>query len=148
MANNYTEATMIPSVHLTEKQEKLLRCYGASCEPDGPEDKLRYVYWEDHFTEEPDENDMDDAIAEGDLEEGTKMPDIQHFLRDILLNPENQDVEALDVEGCWRCDKLRPGEFGGLGLLVTRKEYAYISTGMLKLQKGKIVPDKVVIRPF
>jgi len=148
MANNYTEVTMTPSVFLTKKQEKLLRCYGADCEPSGPEDKLRYVFWEDHFTEDPDEMDLDEAIADGDLEEGAKMPLIQDFLRDILLNPENKDVEALDVEGCSRCDKLRSGEFGGFALMVTRKEYAYINTGMLNLKKGKIVPEKILVQPF
>lgn len=139
---------MTPAVHLTERQEKLLGCYGASCEPAGPEDKLRYVFWEDHFSEEPDEMDLDDAIAEGDIEEGTKLPPIAHFLRDILMNPENKDVESLDVEGCWRCDKLRPGEFGGFMLLVTRSEYASASSSALEIQKGKIVPRKIVVHRF
>lgn len=148
MANNYTEVTMTPAVHLTEKQESLFRCYGASCEGSGPDDKLRYVFWDDHFNEAPDEMDLEEAIEEGHLEEGAEMPTIEHFLRDILMNPENKDVESLEVEGCWRCEKLRPGEFGGFMLLVTRNEYASVSTAALEIRNGKIVPRKTVVHRF
>lgn len=148
MANNYTEATMQPSVYLTPYQELLLSCYGAACENDGPDETLRYIFWESYFNDTPDEYDMDDAIAEGVLEEGTKLPSIEYFLREVLLNPENKDIDHLDVQGCHRCDKLRPGEFGGFSLVVTRNEYAWINSNMIHVADGKIVPPAVVVNRF
>lgn len=148
MANNYTEATLQPTVYLTERQEALLSCYGAGCEPDGPGDKLRYVFWESYFNDTPDDYDMDEAIADGILEEGAKLPSIEYFLREVLLNPENRDIEHLDVQGCHRCDKLRPGEFGGFSLVVTRNEYAWINSSMIHVADGKISPPNIVINRF
>jgi len=61
----------------------------------------------------------------------------------------NQSLEALNVEGCHRCDKMRSGEFGGFALMVTRKEYAWCNTGMLRQGKGgKIVPNQIKVLAF
>lgn len=149
MANNYTEATLTPQVFLTPKQVAMLPCYGASYQL--YEKDLHYIYWETCLNEEPDEDDVERALdrdEEGLLGKAFQAPPLAHFLHEILMNPENEGI-ILTVEGCHRCDKMRPGEFGGFALMVTRKEYAWINTGMLQTGKGgKIVPQPVKVVAF
>lgn len=150
MANNYTEATMTPPVFLTPQQRAVLPCYGARSAPwqkEKPGSELHYVYWESTFIEDPDEDDFG-VIDAREAGFSGKISSLPYFLRDILLNQENEGL-VITVEGCHRCDKMRPGEFGGFALMVTRKEYAWVNTGMLRTGKGgKIVPEPIKVLAF
>ena len=142
---------MLPYVHLTERQRGLLECYGASTEQESS--GKHYVFWTDFMTETLDESDLEGFIEDGlldadQLKQGKVPLTLHQLLREILLNPENQEVEALDIAGCYRCDKLRPGEFGGFAIKITRQEYASVSTPMLELRKGKIIARPVTIHRF
>lgn len=46
---------------------------------------------------------------------------IHHWMQQGLV-----DGQFVSIEGCWRCDKLRPGEFGGYAYFITPKEVRLI----------------------
>lgn len=141
MANNYTEATMSPHVFLTPKQKAMFKFYGATCSP--KEGGFHYVYWESYFCEQPDEYDLHGELDEENLDD-VEFPKIEIFLREVLSNQENSNIVAISVQGCDRCDKMRSGEFGGFALLVTRREYAWVTTDILQVDSsGKIVPNSI-----
>lgn len=138
VADNFTQATLTPPVRLTDELVVVLEITGASLQACA--DGTWYAYWEDGIIE-PDEEDADAwdlpetwAAAEAAAfrhKWGTQGP--HDILRAILA--VNPDIELLTLEGAHTCSKMRPGEFGGFGLYVTRRQFASIITGDVILRE-------------
>ena len=151
MANNYTQATLVPEVRLDAVLSALLRATGATIEP-GDAEGESYVYWEESFEEIVDPERLadyldEDAFAEGwDAEPQEKLierwadREMAEILRAVLeLNP---GIEFLHLEGAHMCSKMRAGEFGGFGLWVTRQQYVWINSGgSIQVKDGRLEPQ-------
>lgn len=168
MANNYTQATMVPTeVFLTPAQEAYLRATGARFDHDEAPAPLHqladaanetptavrrsYVYWEENFDECVDPETLEDELSDAGYESefGRYVNlSIEDFFRHVLRQPENADLGYLRVEGTFSCSKMRPGEFGGFVLTVTRDEYCWCSTHMVQVEDGKIRPLQVEVHKF
>lgn len=140
MANNYFQATMTPSIPLTETQYLALAmdCYGVDEEDTErePEDWERLQQkWIDTFSLEAYENSMpilsgiekDDndtyyIYFENGLEDG-----VLDVLEDILCTLPDR-YEYFQIEGAATCSKMRPGEFGGFAVHITRGNIRAFST--------------------
>jgi hypothetical protein len=136
MSDNYEQATLTPSVKLTDDLRGGLAATCASFEEEG--DGLTYVYWEDGPI------DIDNTWADVDPEvlERWSGHDLADILRAVLA--ENSDIGLLTMEGASTCSKLRPGEFGGYALYVTRKQYAWVHTGQVHLEDGTLVSRNTI----
>ena len=141
MANNYYQATMTPdSIHLSEMHQVFLGMTGANCEKES--DGRFYVTWGECLNEDIDDFEIIDALNEGTITEEQAdfigKTDFNSMLRHILYR--NPKVTHILVEGAWTCDRMKPGQFGGSAIMVTRTEYADISTGSVDYDKetGKI----------
>ncbi len=148
MANNYERATVqpyIPDRLVTPLEEELLRGFGFGNEPVNGE--KTYFFAEDSTCDEFFGYSIDPKLLKDDpspiakrlrdyyKKEGIKVdgeaevqlpsdlmswPDI---FQTILRKPENKGKDAIDeivVMAGYYCDKLRPGEFGGWVLRVTK----------------------------
>ena len=138
MADNYTQATLTPDVQLTEELRAVLEATGATLEPAGG--GQWYVYWEDGFSEldehAPDIPHDPDTAAATAFRERWHGKDMAGVLRAVL--DSNPGIEMLVIEGAYRCSKMRPGEFGGFGIYVTRKESAFISSQDIEMRDGQL----------
>jgi hypothetical protein len=140
MANNYTQATLTPSVRLTDELRTALEITLASLEPD--DNGTWSVCWDQGIGQLADADAQDlpqswdaDRVAAFQAKwSGKDLPDI---LRAILA--ENVAVELLTVEGAHTCSKMRAGQFGGFGLYVTRHQFAFVSSTDALLQDGRLV---------
>jgi len=172
MANNYSQATMEPTcVYLSDEQIAYLSASGAAFDPNEAEksaleqlaeattDKkpLRgyYVYWEEWYQEYIEEEDLEDRLVDDYSAEQIKeiwahYKDLsfEGILREVLMNPENKDIDYIAIEGANTCSKLRPGNFGGFVTVVTRQEYFGLGTGAWDIKDGRIVPRQVAVHQF
>lgn len=140
MANNCTQATLTPSVRLTDELRTALEVTGASLEPD--DDGTWYAYWDEGIAELTDAGARDlpqswSAEETAAFQDRWSNKELADVLRAILA--ENADVEVLTVEGACTCSKMRPGEFGGFGLYVTREQFAAVSSADVLIQDGRLV---------
>jgi hypothetical protein len=140
MANNYTQATLTPSVRLTDELRTALEITCASLEPD--HDGTWYAHWDEGIGDLADADtwnlpqswSTEEAAAFQDKWSDKDLPDI---LRAILA--ENAGVELLTVEGAYTCSKMRAGQFGGFGLYATREQFAAISSAGVLIRDGRLV---------
>jgi hypothetical protein len=151
MANNYTESTLEPSnLTLSLPLVRALKAHGASTEggsEDNALDQLArgdrnrhnvYVFfengWADYEDGYSDELPMTGLSDEEQVEvkrlAKLDAPDL--FREILLLNPK---VEAVELHESFRCDKMRPGEFGGQALYVTRTHFLYVGDHSAKVNK-------------
>lgn len=108
MANNYTQATVtpyLPRAAFTDKQLEALAEQGFTYEQDGDE---LYFYLEDGLCESED----------------SYYYIFQKVCRDL-------DIPEVVIEGAFTCDKLRPGEFGGFIIRITKDNIQEGGTGSL-----------------
>ena len=140
MANNNTQATLTPSVRLTDELRTALEITCASLEPNG--DGTWYAYWDERIGElaAADARDLPQSWSAEEaaaFQDKWSNKDLADILRAILA--ENADIELLTVEGAYTCSKMRAGEFGGFGLYVTREQFAAISSADVLIQDGRLV---------
>ena len=145
MANNYFSGTMSPdSLKLTEMHKVFLEASEAGIEGGS------YVYWEESLSESADEWEysLKEAIKEERItsdEAGfISNSSFEEMLRHILAhNPEHK---FLKIEFAHYCSKMRPDNFGGISLLVTKDQYCWHGTGNTEVDSsGKIVVNKRIV---
>ena len=138
MADNYTQATLTPDVLLTDELRAVLELTGATLEP--ADDGKWYAYWEDGISELDDQAwDMrqhPDAAEAADFRERWHGKDISDVLRAVLDG--NPGTGLLVIEGAYGCSKMRPGQFGGFGIYVTREQFAFTGSQDIAIQDGRL----------
>jgi len=150
MANNYSQFTMSPdSLYLSEMHQAYLDMTGAGLEKES--DGRFYVYWETCLDEDIEDDQIEDALLEGDIN-----PEQADFLRkngfmDMMRHilHYNTKVTHLEIQGAWTCSKMRPGEFGGGIYVISRTEHLWLGTGSAgyNSETGKIEVNYTV-HPF
>ena len=129
MANNYHQATVSPDLPASLfKAEELcsldLAC-GLSCERDG---ENLYFFAEECFCEQG-----EDADGFG--------IDCLTFLQEKLRQLDPAIYPHIAIHGAATCSKMRPDEFGGFAIFITRDEIRSISTWeWLEEQKRSATP--------
>ena len=144
MADNYYQTTMEPAeLTLTPAMVLALRAHGASLEGGEDDNALiqvvrgdrnrhdTYVFFEEGWRdlEDGEDTDFEDQIKglnEEEKAEYTRLIKLneEDFYREVLL--VNPNVVAIEVKSAAYCSKMRPGEFGGHGIYVTRTHYLHI----------------------
>ena len=144
MANNYHPATMSPTnLRLSEMHQVFLEAVCADLDENS--DGTFYVYWSEGFSDNaPDDYDLKEAVSQkritsdeaGFLANSTFYEMLRHIL---IQNPEHSHIR---IEGAYYCTKMRPDEFGGQAMVVTRTHYAWMGTTDLHVgEDGKIKAD-------
>jgi hypothetical protein len=140
MADDYTQATLTPSVRLTDELRTALKITCASLQPD--DNGTWYAHWDEGIGD-PADTDAEDLPQSWSEEEAQAFLDKWHGrdLADILraILAENAGVELLRLEGAYTCSKMRRGEFGGFGIYVTRQQYATVSSADVLIRDGRLV---------
>jgi hypothetical protein len=151
MANNYYQSTVEPSeLTLTPALVMALKAHDASIEGgdnDTALDQLArgdrnqhdvYVFfengWSDGDKEGFEENLKVSGLSEEEQVEAKRLASLpeEDLYREILLvSPE---VAAIEVKTAIYCSKMRPGEFGGHGLYVTRTHYLHIGDHSARIE--------------
>lgn len=163
MANNYTQTTVEPSnLTLTPVLKAALEAVGARIEG-GEEDTTLdqvvrgdrnvhdvYVFFEDGFREyEEGFSDLDTSGLNdeecAEVERLLKLDEV-HLLREVLL--ANPEVKSLEVKSAYYCSKMRPGEFGGGGLYITRSHYCYVGDNSAEVQADGTIKVTAVVEKF
>jgi len=106
MADNYTQATVIPDIPksaLTDKEWGILSASGFTLFEFG--DKTVYLVVKEGFILDDDYDlDLGDVTA------------LELFHKII----KNTDIEEIVIEGAYTCSKMRSGEFGGFVTRITK----------------------------
>lgn len=129
MANNYEQATLSPDIpELTSVEAAILKLSGFGLEKSG---NAWYAYVEEGLIDDFSVWDDDERLAqvEADPEYGCKAanePLWISVLQNVLLR--HPDFSHFVLEGALTCDKMRPGEFGGFAILITRDTVKYGGT--------------------
>lgn len=117
MANSYTEFSVFIALRTQEERDwvnKTLSDPPEVLRPDWcePEDADTDFRWE--LTEETPYSDPGVVL----WSEGESNPDkVEEFFKMFLAEAPTQ-TKALGAEFCYRCEKPRPGEFGGAAVVV------------------------------
>ena len=116
MANNYTQATVIPYLpsKLFNDAELETLAYECGLFNDRIED-MRYFYAEENFCE----------VA---IDEKGRHLNSTEILQAKLKQLDPVTYPHIVIEGAATCSKMRSGEFGGFAYFITREEVRYIST--------------------
>lgn len=117
MANNYTQATVhpqIPKALFTEQELETLEENGFSY--DTLEDDLLYFYIEEGFDGDETLHLFQQAIERFETSDGLVV---------------EEDVTEIVIEGAFGCTKMRPGEFGGFLIRITKDDIQEAGTGLL-----------------
>ena len=116
MANNYCHATVSPELpaHLFSEEElrSLETACGLSCEPIG--EKL-YFFAELCYCEQ---GENDDGFG----------VNCETLLQEKLLYLDPAEYPHITIQGASTCSKMRPDEFGGFAVFITRDTIRSIST--------------------
>lgn len=126
MANNYYRATLSPdlpaNIFSEEELESLSDACGLKADRDG--DDL-YFFAEEYFCEEGEDRECSRVNCLTLLQEKLKLLDANEYPHIV-------------IEGAATCSKMRPGEFGGFALFITREEVRGTSTWQwVNEQSGK-----------
>ena len=140
MANIYCEGTVLPFIPLTEVQREALNLSTEDLPFDGDDEELtaaeklvalwadKYgmkettgLSWERYDTARPDEYYL---YCEYGLNEGGA-----EVLQEILQGLPEEMFPHLVYEQSVRCDRMRPGEFAGGAIFITREEIRWMTTG-------------------
>lgn len=147
MANNYFQGTVEPSdLTITPAMAKALKVHGAGIEHDKPSvlDQLAkgdtnlhdvYIYFENGFDEHyEDEEKPDDELndEEKEVRRLIHLSQEELFREILLLNPE---ADCIEYKWAAYCSRMRPGEFGGGALVVTRTHYLYLNDSHARVEK-------------
>ncbi len=158
MANNYSKATVspvLPVALVTDFEKILLNEYGFDFEFHGLQEDLSiYFYVPECERDDVDGFDLDlidDYASEGDeiakaLQKYISANgggDIDRFISSRyswvslfqrILNKPGCQIDEIVVEGCYFCDKLRQGEFGGWITRITKLNIQYGGTQAMLIQ--------------
>lgn len=122
MADNYSEATVspcIPAEAVTPRDlAQLARC---GLEWEGEEELYFFApngIWE-----------SEDGMHDGDDAADDERDAYMVFQEVLARLPDT--VEAIEIEGALSCSKMRPGEFGGFCVYITRDQIRFGGTGQL-----------------
>jgi hypothetical protein len=116
MANNYTQATVSPELPANLFSEDELQDLEIACglSRDRINDNL-YFFAEDCFCEE------------GEDEEGSPV-DCPALLQAKLRQLDPAAYPNISIQGAATCSKMRPDEFGGFAIFITRDDVRSMST--------------------
>jgi len=158
MANNYSQATVSPCLPLnlvTDFEQILLNEYGFQYELYGsPDERKIYFYVSDGERDSVEDFDVDliessaslgDEIAvalqqyinENGADEIDQFISFQYSWVSIfqhILNKPGCQIDEIVVEGCYFCDRLRQGEFGGWITRITKFSVQYGGTQAMLIQ--------------
>jgi hypothetical protein len=116
MADNYSQATVspdLPAALFSEEELDLLEiCCGLTCERTG--DHL-YFFADTSFREDGEDDDGDsiDCLA---------------LFQEKLRKLDAEACPHISIQGAATCSKMRPEEFGGFAIFITRDQVRSIST--------------------
>lgn len=133
MANNYTQATVsptnIPESLFTEKELEQLDYLGFSYQKNRDSDTL-YFFVEEGFVESDEDEDGIEVNA---------FKIFQEIITRSLETPAVESLRKVVIEGAYTCSKMRPGEFGGFVVRVTKDNVQFSSTDqMLRLMREEV----------
>ena len=160
MANNYSQATVspvLPADLVTDFERILLGEYGFDFELHGLVEKQSiYFFVPDGETDEVFNFDVE--LIEGYAEKGDEIAlDLHKYITENsddavlidsfisyeyswvslfqhILNKPGCQIDEIVVEGCYSCDKLRQGEFGGWITRITKFTVQYGGTQAMLIQ--------------
>lgn len=158
MANNYSQATVspfFPVALVTDFEQILLNEYGFQCEFHGsPDERKIYFYVPD--SERDSVEDFDVELIESSANLGDEIAvalqqyinengddEIDQFISfqyswvsifQHILNKPGCQIDEIVVEGCYFCDKLRQGEFGGWITRITKFTVQHGGTQAMLIQ--------------
>jgi len=156
MANNFYQTTVQPSeLTLTPALAMALKAHEATIEGQADDTALDqlargdrdqhdvYVFFENGWSDGDETQFAEDLKVSGLSEEEqveaqrlAQLPEEDLYREILLVNPK---VAAIEVNSAHYCSKMRPGEFGGHGLYVTRTHYLHIGDHSASIDKdGKI----------
>lgn len=111
MANNYSPCTVTPDLPkdlFTEEELESLAAHGFTYHENS--NNTLYYYSEEGFSEAEDEDDTDP---------------FEVFQRALK---RSTDIDEIVIEGANYCSKMRPGEFGGYLIRITKDDVQLGST--------------------
>jgi len=127
LANSYTQGCTHISPEQLPHREKILKAWRVMTERDNPELAFHLDDWRGLDVE---------AACDGGLyvSSGEEWFNKDLFASFIGLMIKNGWINAhsVDFSGCYFCDKLRPGEFGGFHIRVTADDSFGFGTGALE----------------
>jgi hypothetical protein len=139
MANNYSQATVAPSLPMDELAKKVFEELRAHGDGETSEEVLAaLVAIDPEFADIHTTNHNSVPIGmnyEADgvgtyyfyCEESTDDLSM-NFLYWLLQRECCKDIKNIQVEGAHTCSKMRPGEFGGFAVFITREWIEWFST--------------------
>lgn len=149
MANNNYQFTVTPSIPndlLCGLEGHLLSAVLSSEPNDG---NTTYFYSDDSVNDDVTVDDDLLALVEGGsgpIAEKLKALDLENKLdEEIILANEGIDytdlfaelarqnpekLPRIEIQGCWHCSKMRPGEFGGFAAIITPAGIESVDTAM------------------
>ena len=165
MADNFYQTTVEPSeLTLTPALAMALKAHDAGIEGgdnDTALDQLArgdrnqrdvYVFFENGWSDGDEEQFAEDLKVSGLSEEEqvearrlAQLPEEDLYREILLVNPE---VIAIEVKSAHYCSKMRPGEFGGHGLYVTRTHYLYIGDHSAEVNEDGTIKIKAKVQEF
>lgn len=128
MANNYEEATLVPSIpkdKITDAEIAIMDMCGWDSEED--DNGTLYFFCENGMSDFEDADEEDQRmIADDPIWGGRDRIEFTEVLQKVLERwPEGR---CFQVEGCYRCDRMRAGQFGGFAFFVTKDNVQFTAT--------------------
>lgn len=128
MSNTYTQGCTYISARRLPHREKILKAWRVMTERDQPEKAFDLEDWCGLDIEAADDGGLYISSGAEWFNEGL----FQHFIG-LMLKNGWIDANSIDFSGSYFCDKLRPGEFGGFHVRVTKTgNLIGFSTGSLE----------------
>jgi hypothetical protein len=161
MADHLFQTTVEPTeLTLTPAMAWALMAHGAHMEGGEDDNALEqvvrgdrnrhgiYVFfengWGDIDYEEPEEFGGE-AEDRPEYDRLVKLDEEALFREILLVNPK---VTAIEVKSAATCSKMRPGEFGGDGLYVTRTHYLRIGDGSAEVREDGTIKITAQVHSF
>lgn len=136
MANNYTQATISPTIPtklLTEVEQEILSLLGFTLHEYNSEEI--YIVVEEHCLmdlEMFDDEEWEQSLGQPRPAEYVTVFDIfQQVIKRSLESGMDDPVEEVVIKGAFTCSKMRPDEFGGFVVRITKDEVFEGSTDMM-----------------
>jgi hypothetical protein len=165
MANNYYQTTVQPEdLILTPALAMALKAHDASIERQSEDTALDqivrgdrnqhdvYVFFENGWSDGDEAQFAEDLKLSGLSEEErveaerlARLPEEDLYREILLVNPK---VVAIEVNSAHYCSKMRPGEFGGHGLYVTRTHYLHIGDHSARIEADGSIKIAAKVQKF